>query len=249
MSITDQLAKVQGSIVCPKGQLNEYGGYVYRSCEDILDAAKKVLSDSTITLTDDLLQIGDRFYIKATATFSHKDNNISVTAFAREPDVKKGMDVSQITGSASSYARKYALGGLLAIDDNKDADSRDNRQLKTYNDTEKELFNKAVEEENALLLWALKGLLDEEVYIALHGSFPKGKITERKQVVRELEKAGHKEWNDLVHDVNTRIDSKNGYDLKEIVDELENTERKYLAKRLGKERTEQLRQLLSDIKD
>lgn len=123
MSITKKLAKVQSKLNAPKGQFNAFGKYAYRNCEDILQAVKPLLSDCIITLSDSIEIVGDRVYVKATAIFTDGENNIAVYAFARESLVKKGMDESQITGAASSYARKYALNGLLLIDDNKDADS------------------------------------------------------------------------------------------------------------------------------
>jgi hypothetical protein len=126
------LSKIQKELKAPKGQLNEFGGYKYRSCEDILEAVKPLLGEAVLTITDEIVLIGDRYYIKATATLSEKPESISVSAFAREALVKKGMDESQITGAASSYARKYALNGLFCIDDTKDADSNgDTKEVKS----------------------------------------------------------------------------------------------------------------------
>lgn len=125
MGIQATLATIQQGLKAPKGQFNKFGGYYYRSCEDILEAAKPILADkgAVVTLSDDLIMLGDRHYVKATASLSAEGENITVTAYAREEAVKKGMDGSQITGAASSYARKYALNGLFLIDDNKDSDS------------------------------------------------------------------------------------------------------------------------------
>ena len=123
MTIYEKLAKVQQTLKAPKGQFNKFGNYKYRNCEDILQAVKPILGDCVITLADDIQQVGDRHYIKATAVFTDGTAAVQVSAWAREPADKKGMDASQITGAASSYARKYALNGLLAIDDTKDADS------------------------------------------------------------------------------------------------------------------------------
>lgn len=122
----ESLKIVQTKLEVPKNQYNSFGGYSYRSCEDILKSVKPLLEEtnSTILLADEIVQIGQRYYIKATATFKNGEGTISVSAYAREPESKKGMDASQITGAASSYARKYALNGLLCIDDNKDADAR-----------------------------------------------------------------------------------------------------------------------------
>ena len=125
--IYEKLAKVQAELKAPKGQFNSFGKYHYRSQEDILEAVKPILSRQgmTINLTDDIVLVGERYYVKSTATVSDGTDTISVTAFAREPSEKKGMDESQITGTASSYARKYALNGLFAIDDTKDSDSEE----------------------------------------------------------------------------------------------------------------------------
>lgn len=124
------LNKIQQTLKAPKGQKNAFGNYMYRSCEDILEAVKPLLGDATITLSDEIWMVGDRFYIKATATYTEGKESVSVTAYARESFDKKGMDSAQITGAASSYARKYALNGLLLIDDTKDADTKDNTEEK-----------------------------------------------------------------------------------------------------------------------
>ena len=122
------LAKIQQSLKVPKGQTNTFGKYKYRNCEDILKALTPLLGDCILTISDEIVMVGDRFYIKATACIQLGSDQITVTGWAREDLNKKGMDVAQITGSTSSYARKYALNGLFAIDDTKDADSMDNRQ-------------------------------------------------------------------------------------------------------------------------
>lgn len=128
MNIYEKLAAVQQELKAPKDKKNTFGGYTYRSAEGILEAVKPVLKKhgATITLSDEIVEVGGRIYVKATAAFWPTDGDVDlviVTAFAREADQKKGMDDSQITGTASSYARKYALNGLLLIDDTKDADT------------------------------------------------------------------------------------------------------------------------------
>mgnify|MGYP003304190288 FL=1 len=132
MNITEKLSVIQQELIAPKNQYNSFGKYNYRSCEDILEGLKPFLGKLkvAVTVTDDIVVIGDRFYVKATATLRDCESNETVanTAFARESDDKKGMDASQVTGATSSYARKYALNGLFCIDDVKDADTRDNRQ-------------------------------------------------------------------------------------------------------------------------
>lgn len=138
-----ELIEIQGALKAPKNQKNQHQGYMYRSCEDILEAAKPLCHkhNCLLTLSDEIVMLGDRFYVKATATIvkvtDDIDNKINaivtVSAFAREQPKKMNsagnkeiMDHSQLTGSASSYARKYALNGLFCIDDTKDADTMDN---------------------------------------------------------------------------------------------------------------------------
>ena len=126
MSVYEKLLKIQGSLKAPKGQYNGFGKYKYRSCEDILEALKPLLLESkaVVTINDSLVQVGERYYVQAIATLIDVEDGekVSVMAYAREALSKKGMDESQVTGATSSYARKYALNGLFAIDDNKDMD-------------------------------------------------------------------------------------------------------------------------------
>lgn len=119
----ETLNRIQKELKAPKNQRNSFGNYNYRSCEDILEAVKPLLGTAVLTLSDDIIAENNRVYVRATATLRDGNQSVSVTAFAREPEAKKGMDESQITGAASSYARKYALNGLFCIDDTKDADS------------------------------------------------------------------------------------------------------------------------------
>lgn len=127
MTFQQKVVAVQSELKAPKGQYNSFGKYNYRSCEDILEGVKPLLNKYGLYLTinDAVELIGDRYYIKATATLFDGDNCISTSAYARESLDKKGMDASQVTGATSSYARKYALNGLLCIDDTKDADTMD----------------------------------------------------------------------------------------------------------------------------
>lgn len=121
-----ELIEIQSALKAPKGQYNSFGKYKYRSAEDILEAVKPLLYANVcqLTLTDEIVLIGDRYYIKATAEIiNNEGEKTAVSAYAREDEDKKGMDGSQITGTASSYARKYALNGLFCIDDTKDADT------------------------------------------------------------------------------------------------------------------------------
>lgn len=127
MSVLEKLGAIQCELKAPKGQYNSFGKYKYRSCEDILEAVKPLLvkHKCALMITDDLRMVGEHYYISSTATLYDTEDGGSVanTAFAREDEQKKGMDGSQITGTASSYARKYALNGLLLCDDTKDADT------------------------------------------------------------------------------------------------------------------------------
>jgi len=131
----EKLAKIQRELKAPKNQFNSFGKYNYRSCEDILEALKPLLDGAVLTLSDDMVEVGGRIYAKATARYQNGEFGYFTTAFAREPEDRKGMDSSQITGTASSYARKYALNGLLLIDDTKDADTMDNTKKATEKPT------------------------------------------------------------------------------------------------------------------
>lgn len=173
-TIYTALTKLQSELKAPKGQRNSFGNYNYRSAEDILEAVKPLLEkySLTMTTTDTIVNIGARYYVKATATVYGFDGSISADGWAREAKEKKGMDASQITGATSSYARKYAYNGLFSIDDTKDADTdehakqtkyhtktapkpvTDDKPTKTQLDT---IYNLAIE----------KGMSDEEIRRAL----------------------------------------------------------------------------------
>ena len=133
-----KLGIVQKTLNAPKNLFNKFGKYKYRSCEGILEAVKPLLDGCTVMLSDSIESVLDRVYVKATATFTDGISKIEVTAFARESETKKGMDDSQITGTASSYARKYALNGLFLIDDTKDADT--DEHTKQVKETPKEFL-------------------------------------------------------------------------------------------------------------
>ena len=131
------LMAVQAELKAPKGQHNSFGKYDYRSAEDIIEAVKPLLKDNGLflTMSDDIVQIGDRYYVKATVSVTDivTGESVQTSALAREAVQKKGMDESQVTGTASSYARKYALNGLFAIDDTKDADTDEYKQQTSQN--------------------------------------------------------------------------------------------------------------------
>ena len=143
-NILMKLNKIQVELKAPKGQFNKFGNYNYRSCEDILEALKPLLEKykAAINITDEIAVVGDRYYIRAIATLYDIESgeSIDAMAFAREDESKKGQDLSQLTGSTSSYARKYALNGLLAIDDTKDSDTT-NKHGKDENKQDKKTEN------------------------------------------------------------------------------------------------------------
>lgn len=159
MGLKEKLLNIQTELKAPKGQYNSYGGYKYRSCEDILEAVKPLLKANkcVLTITDGLEQIGERYYIRAAATITDAEGDESYTnvAYAREEETKKGMDGAQITGTASSYARKYALNGLFLIDDTKDTDTDEHvNQVsgdKKASAKQVELLNKLVQDKEAML--------------------------------------------------------------------------------------------------
>lgn len=142
MEFIEKIVAIQSELKAPKGQYNSFGKYNYRSCEDILEGVKPLLAKHGLVLTirDGIELIGDRYYVKATATITDGKEQLSTDAYARESLDKKGMDASQVTGSTSSYARKYALNGLLAIDDTKDADTMDNSK-KPIQQTQETVYN------------------------------------------------------------------------------------------------------------
>lgn len=127
MNLLEKLMNIQNELQAPKGQFNSFGKYNYRNCEDVLEAVKPLLMKykCTLNITDEVIEKEGRFYIKATVSIKDIESTEveSTVAYAREEESKKGMDGSQVTGASSSYARKYALNGLFAIDDNKDSDS------------------------------------------------------------------------------------------------------------------------------
>lgn len=193
-----RLLRVQRDLKAPKNQYNSFGKYRYRSCEDILEGVKPILQEygCAIVLSDTIEQIGDRFYVKATATFYDCDTGESVsnTAYARESDDKKGMDASQITGTASSYARKYALNGLLLIDDTKDADTDENRN-ETTGRARSEAAKKgmATKEQNALES-ANQIISEKDVLVLKEMMQKKGIDPNQKWKGKELSELTNAEW-------------------------------------------------------
>ena len=174
MSEQNVLAQIQRQLHAPKGQTNQFGGYNFRSAEDILAAVKPICSElnQAVMLIDEIVLVGDRHYIKATASLYPL--GVSTVAYAREQETKKGMDAAQITGSASSYARKYALSGLLAIDNEQDPDHKDNSGP-LYTEQQKQAFDDFLSS-SALGLAMFRKRVGDEIYIDLYNSFDKDKM-------------------------------------------------------------------------
>lgn len=173
-----KLVKIQNELKAPKNQRNTFGKYNYRSCEDILEAVKPLANAEgcVVTVSDEVVMVGDRVYVKATALIYDGDHEIKTTALAREPEQQKGMNEAQITGSASSYARKYALNGLFAIDDTKDADATNDHGKKTV--TKKEVKLPTLPKE---------GKLFDGVKSALGGKYTMADIKKKYIITTEVE--------------------------------------------------------------
>ena len=179
MSVYTKLLNVQSELKAPKSQYNSFGKYKYRSCEDILEALKPILNKNkaTVIISDDILFVEGRHYIKATVKFIDIENGEMVenSALAREDEVKKGMDSSQITGSVSSYARKYALNGMFAIDDTKDSDSTNTHGVEP--DKPKSNGKLSAKQVGRLLAIGLKaGIKEPEIKKVIKSEYGKDKI-------------------------------------------------------------------------
>ena len=176
-----ELAIIQSRLKAPKGQYNSFGKYKYRSCEDIVEAVKPLLAEQgcSLVMSDELIFLGNRYYIKARVSITNEAGEyVESFGLAREEDEKKGMDASQITGTASSYARKYALNGLLAIDDTKDADALNTssaytaKQPKSDDDND-ELLRAKQEAKNAKSLQSLIDVWNDHADLQLNTDFVK----------------------------------------------------------------------------
>lgn len=188
MNTYQKLQAVQSALKAPKSQFNKFGGYHYRKAEDILEAVKPFFAEygCLVTCTDELVLIGDRYYVKATASFINTEagGHIDTTAYAREEAEKKGMDGSQITGASSSYARKYALNGLLAIDDTQDSDTT-NVGDEPKQETQKRATKKAVKETAPAPEAPKAAPLDRETYFKVVRAYAEGKTTKSGRDLRE----------------------------------------------------------------
>ena len=205
-SVLKKLSVIQLELKVPKNQRNSFGNYNFRSCEDIMEASKPICRKHNCLLlcTDEIIYVGERYYIKATATLYDLDSNesISVTAEAREEETKKGMDASQITGSSSSYARKYALGGLLQLDDNKDADTMEYQKQQKLNS--KETKEEMITEEQIKLIHVLFGKIEKsekQIFKNFENSVAKLNVYKKFKVKtsKDLTKAKAKELIDLLN--------------------------------------------------
>lgn len=202
MGVKEKLSAIQTELKAPKGQYNSFGKYKYRSCEDILESVKPLLKkyNTLLTISDSLEVAGERYYIKATATFQdvETDGIIENTAYARESAEKKGMDDSQVTGTASSYARKYALNGLFLIDDTKDADTDEYRNQQKSK--EERQFDERVEKSKTAKISAkevtiLKNMMEKKGVAAT--SYNGKKLEDLNgddymKAIKDLEKIGEK---------------------------------------------------------
>lgn len=184
--IYSALMAVQRDLKAPKGQQNKFGNYKYRSAEDIIEAVKPLLNENGLILnmTDDVVMVGDRIYIKATVSVIDVANGdtVTTTALARESAVKKGMDDSQVTGTASSYARKYALNGLFAIDDTKDANTKEYQQTQGNSNRAHEERNGAIK----VLNDAIKKTGVKYAEIAAIAGAKFGKTSTKDMTVKEI---------------------------------------------------------------
>ena len=177
-----ELIQIQSKLKAPKGQYNNFGKYRYRSCEDILEAVKPLLQEHKcqLTIVDDIILVGNRIYVKANATIKNEAGESEMaTAFAREEETKKGMDSSQVTGAASSYARKYALNGLFCIDDTKDSDATNDHDKSQNNET----LSMAMQEINAAQsLETLTGIYNNYQMLHTDSKFMSALTSKKKEL-------------------------------------------------------------------
>ena len=201
IKVLTKLFNIQQELKVPKNQRNTFGNYNFRNCEDIMEASKPVCKkyNTLLTCSDELIQVGERYYVKATATLYDldSDESISTTAEAREEETKKGMDASQITGASSSYARKYALNGLLQLDDNKDADSNEyvKQQKKIENKSQTKI--EMISEDQVKLLHVLFDKIEKsekqifknfENKVAKENVYKKYKVKTSKELSKNIAK-------------------------------------------------------------
>lgn len=205
-NLREKLMEVQSELKAPKGQFNSFGKYKYRSCEDVLEALKPLLKKEGLILiiTDDIRMIGDRFYIQANVTLTDTETGdvLNCSAFAREEESKKGMDGSQVTGAASSYARKYALNGMFCIDDNKDFDDPANDQNKNKKPSQEIQPNVAQPQQHRLPILTIEGVKDWNImlnmfYTAETDSKTNGKSFSLKNYIDSIRQCDSETFNEI----------------------------------------------------
>ena len=203
MTIYEKLSQLQNTLKVPKNQYNEFGKYYFRNCDDIMEATKPLCKDlkCLIICEDDLTQVGERYYVRALARLIDLETGegMSVSAFAREEETKKGMDASQITGAASSYARKYALNGLLQLDDTKDADSNEYSKM----------TGKAIKKNN--IVSKITPAQVQKIQILLKELGDKYKEALYKQLnINSCKELSFDKANELIKSLSTKVEKKKG---------------------------------------
>lgn len=252
LSVGKELSRIQKELKAPKSQFNSFGKYNYRNCEDILEALKPCLGECWVTLSDEITQVGERLYVKTTARISLGDQSIEVSAFAREADSKKGMDDSQVTGAASSYARKYALNGLFAIDDTKDSDTTNNGQqakkpsvsISTPAEEHKREFDKLVSCGDGVGIYLMSQMLGDEVYTDLYNSFEKGSKVKMKEVCDKLYNRGLDVCQGTLTELLEAADAGDTWSIQEIVEDLESNFKKWLGSQLNAEQLKTVKEAM-----
>jgi len=238
INIVEKLSSIQENLKVSKSQFNKFGGYNYRNCEDILEAVKPHLDGLVLTMNDDITIVSDRVYVKATVSVSDGQQTIDATAFAREPLSKKGMDESQITGAASSYARKYALNGLFAIDDAKDNDALTS-DTPLWSSSDKLKFDNFFDSGDSLGLFVMSRVMGEG-FEPFYDSFPKGLITTNKKRLSELIYEGNKQIDVIAVELDQLVEN-NDIAYQQNWGELTKDEKTIVWPRLSKKTQETLR--------
>ena len=254
MSISEKLAKIQRELKAPKSQYNNFGKYKYRNCEDILEALKPHLNGVHVRVSDDIKVIGDRVYVVATATISDGTEALSTTAYAREPLNKKGMDESQITGAASSYARKYALNGLFLIDDTKDADGHAPEQVSVaYTNEQKATFDALMQSGNAVDLFLFNKTFDTQdassasasAWVGLTNSFQRGQKGKQQAIMQKLISDGRERLGEAYMALRDAIDKCDDVAASEALDGLNTNAVEFIKNKLNAEEIKYLNEVMT----
>jgi len=238
----NDLQRIQSNLEVPKGRYNKFGDFNYRSCEDILQAVKPLLNElgCTLILTDKVKKMGDRFYFVATAEFQDSNKGFTIVkGMAREPLDRKGMDESQISGAASSYARKYALNGLFLLDDNKDADS-------TFNFVESDIdaFRDLIENEDGVTLLTMQ-VSDTDRYLALvREATPKaGRVKFKENLSELVQKAAADAQTQAAYLIEL-IDKDDAMGIQEATDELSKDEKMLVWRQLKPDQQDHVKAIM-----